>query len=179
MKLRILFLLLLPLDLVLSACRSSEPVSDPFFQATEADKLTQEETESIIWHAKNFIASNKSLRLGHHHRQMIQDNDPVVRIFYSAKKYGRIELEWPISSDTVVLLSSRGDLLSKRQPWVLEILSGKQKGGLSDAELEQWRNVDSAEEFDADMYGGAWETLGVEPIPLIEDEADDKGKTTP
>jgi len=170
MKLRILILFLLPLSFALGACRSSEPVSDPFFQPTEADKLTKEETESIVWHAKNFVSSNKSLRLGKHHRQMIQDNDPVVRVFYSAKKYGRIELEWPISSDTVVLLSSRGDLLSKRQPWVLEILSGKQKGGLSEDELEMWRNVDTAEDFvDDDSSGGAWETLGVEPIPVIED----------
>ena len=175
MKLRILTLFLLSLSFILGACRSSEVVSDPFFQPTEADKLTKEETESIIWHAKNFISSNKSLRLGKNHRQMIQDNDPVVRVFYSAKKYGRIELEWPISSDTVVLLSSRGDLLSKRQPWVLEIMSGKQKGGLSDAELEQWRNVDTAEEFeDEEPATGAWETLGVDPIPLIEDKSDGK-----
>lgn len=167
MKLRIL-ILFLSLTAILGACRSTETVSDPFFQPTEADMLTKEETESIIWHAKNFITSNKNLRLGKNHRQMIQDNEPVTRIVYSGKKYGRIELEWPISSDTVVLLSSRGDLLSKRQPWVLEILSGKQKGGLSDAELEQWRNVDTADEFEDDA-GGAWETLGVEPIPVIED----------
>ena len=134
MKLRIL-ILFLSMTAVLGACRSTETVSDPFFQPTEADMLTKEETESIIWHAKNFITSNKNLRLGKNHRKMIQDNDPVTRIVYSGKKHGRIELEWPISSDTVVLLSSRGDLLSKRQPWVLEILSGKQKGGLSDAEL--------------------------------------------
>ena len=178
MKLRILILFLLPLTFALSACRSSDTGSDPFFQPTEADKLTAEETESIIWHAKHFIASNKNLRLGTKHRQMIQDNEPVTRIVYSGKKHGRIELEWPISSDTVVLLSSRGDLLSKRQPWVLEILSGKQKGGLSDAELEQWRNVDTADEFDSEEdTGGAWETLGVEPIPLIEDKpADSKEK---
>ena len=174
MKLHILILLLLPLALILSGCRSSETVSDPFFEPTEADMLTKEETESIIWHAKNFIVSNKTLRLGKNHRKIIQDNEPVTRIFYSGKKYGRIELEWPISADTVVLLSSRGDLLSKRQPWVLEIMSGKQKGGLSDAELEQWRNVDEAEDFDAyDANGGAWETLGVEPIPVIEDNADE------
>ena len=172
MKLRILFFLLLPLTFALSACQSSETVTDPFFQPTDADMLTKEETESIIWHAKNFIASNKTLRLGHNHRKMIQDNDPVVRVFYSAKKHGRIELEWPISSDTVVLLSSRGDLLSKRQPWVLEILSGKQEGGLTDEELEMWRNVDTADEFeDSDEFGvGAWETLGVEPIPVIEND---------
>jgi len=177
MKLRILTAFLLSLSFILTACRSSDVVSDPFFQPAESDKLTKEETESIIWHAKNFISSNKSLRLGKHHRQMIQDNDPVVRVFYSAKKYGRIELEWPISSDTVVLLSSRGDLLSKRQPWVLEILSGKQKGGLSDAELEQWRNVDTAEEFEdegPDPGTGGWETLGMEPIPLIEAKPDNK-----
>ena len=170
MKLRILILLLLPLVFALGACSSTQVVSDPFFEPTEADKLTKEETESIIWHAKHFIASNRNLRLGTNHRKMIQDNEPVTRIFYSAKKYGRIELEWPISSDTVVLLSSRGDLLSKRQPWMLEIMSGKQKGGLSDAELEQWRNVDTAEEFE-DGTGGAWETLGVEPIPVIENDA--------
>ena len=173
MKLRLLILFLLPLSFALGACRSSEPVSDPFFQPTEADKLTKEETDSIVWHAKNFISSNKSLRLGKHHRQMIQDNDPVVRVFYSAKKYGRIELEWPISSDSVVLLSSRGDLLSKRQAWVLEILSSKQKGGLSDAELEQWRNVDTAEDFEDD---GMWDTLGVEPIPVTDDDAGKSGK---
>ena len=168
MKLRIL-ILFLSMTAILGACRSTETVSDPFFQPTEADMLTKEETESIIWHAKNFITSNKNLRLGKNHRKMIQDNDPVTRIVYSGKKHGRIELEWPISSDTVVLLSSRGDLLSKRQPWMLEILSGKQKGGLSDAELEQWRNVDTADEFEAEESGGAWETLGVEPIPVIED----------
>ena len=168
MKLRIL-ILFLSLTAILSACRSTDPVSDPFFQPTEADKLTKEETESIIWHAKNFIASNRNLRLGTNHRKMIQDNEPVTRIVYSGKKYGRIELEWPISSDTVVLLSSHGDLLSRRQPWVLEILSGKQKGGLSDAELELWRNVDTADEFEDGGTGGAWETLGVEPIPVIED----------
>ena len=154
MKLRIL-ILFLSMTAVLGACRSTETVSDPFFQPTEADMLTKEETESIIWHAKNFITSNKNLRLGKNHRKMIQDNDPVTRIVYSGKKHGRIELEWPISSDTVVLLSSRGDLLSKRQPWMLEILSGKQKGGLSDAELEQWRNVDTADEFEAEESGGA------------------------
>ena len=170
MKLRIL-IFFLSLTFALGACRSDESVSDPFFQPTETDMLTKEETESIIWHAKHFIASNKSLRLGSNHRKMIQDNEPVTRIVYSGKKHGRIELEWPISSDTVVLLSSRGDLLSKRQPWVLEILSGKQKGGLSDAELEQWRNVDTAEEFEDDA-GGAWETLGVEPIPVIEDKTE-------
>ena len=174
MKLRILILFLLPLSFAISACQSSDAVSDPFFQPTEADKLTQEEIESIIWHAKNFIASNKSLRLGTAHRKMVQDNDPVTRIVYSGKKYGRIELEWPISSDTVVLLSSHGDLLSKRQPWVLEILSGKQKGGLSDAELEQWRNVDTADEFEETDSG--WETLGVEPIPVIEDTPVNKEK---
>ena len=171
MKLRILVLLLLPLTFALGACHSNEIVSDPFFQPTEADKLTKEETESIIWHAKHFIASNKNLRLGSKHRQMIRENEPVTRVFYSAKKYGRIELEWPISSDTVVLLSSRGDLLSKKQPWVLEIMSGKQKGGLSDAELDMWRNVDTADEFEEDSAsGGAWETLGVEPIPYIEND---------
>ena len=175
MKFRVLILFLLLLIFVLCSCQSSEPVSDPFFQPTEADKLTAEETDSIIWHARNFIASNRNLRLGKKHRQMIQENDPVVRVMYSAKKYGRLELEWPISSDTVVLLSSHGDLLSKRQPWELEIMSGKQKGGLSDAELEQWRNVDTAEEFEDAAYG-AWETLGVEPIPVIEDEPADKGK---
>ena len=168
MKLRILILLLLPLFFVMGACRSSQVVSDPFFQPTEADKLTKEETDSIIWHAKNFITANKNLRLGPKHRKMIQDNEPVTRIFYSAKKYGRIELEWPISSDTVVLLSSRGDLLSKRQPWVLEIMSAKQKGGLSDAELEQWRNVDSAEDIDDDAESGAWEKLGMKAIPYTE-----------
>ena len=173
MKLRILLLLLLPLAVALGACSSTQTVSDPFFQPSESYKLTKEETESIIWHAKHFIASNKNLRLGTNHRKMIQDNEPVTRIFYSAKKYGRIELEWPISSDTVVLLSSRGDLLSKRQPWVLEIMSGKQKGGLSDAELEQWRNVDTAEEFEEDA-GSTWETLGVEPIPVIEDASKNK-----
>ena len=173
MKLRIQLLLLLPLAVALGACSSTQTVSDPFFQPSESDKLTKEETESIIWHAKHFIASNKNLRLGTNHRKMIQDNEPVTRIFYSAKKYGRIELEWPISSDTVVLLSSRGDLLSKRQPWVLEIMSGKQKGGLSDAELEQWRNVDTAEEFEEDA-GSTWETLGVEPIPVIEDTSKNK-----
>lgn len=176
MKLRILLLLLLPLAFSLGACTSTKTVSDPFFfEPTEADKLTKEEMESIIWHARHFIASNKNLRLGSNHRKMIQDNEPVTRVFYSGKKHGRIELEWPISSDTVVLLSSRGDLLSKRQPWVLEIMSGKQKGGLSDAELEQWRNVDTAEEFEDDA-AGAWETLGVEPIPVIEDTPPDKGK---
>ena len=173
MKLRILICFFLSVTVALSACRSSDEVYDPFFQPTEADKLTKEETESIIWHAKNFISSNKSLRLGKVHRKMIQDNEPVTRIFYSGKKHGRIELEWPISSDTVVLLSSRGDLMSKRQPWVLEILSGKQTGGLSEAELEQWRNVDTADEFEDDA-GGAWETLGVEPIPVIEDTTADK-----
>ena len=173
MKLRIL-ILFLSLTAVLGACRSGETVSDPFFQPTEADMLTKEETESIVWHAKNFIVSNKNLRLGKAHRQMIQDNEPVTRIVYSGKKYGRIELEWPISSDTVVLLSSHGDLLSKRQPWVLEILSGKQKGGLSDAELDQWRNVDTAEEFEESHEG--WETLGVEPIPVIEDASGNKEK---
>ena len=167
MRLRILILFLFSLSFVLSACRSSGTNSDPFFQPTEADMLTKEEIESIIWHAKNFITSNKNLRLGTHHRKLIQDNDPVTRIIYSGKKHGRIELEWPISSDTVVLLSSHGDLLSKRQPWVLEILSGKQKGGLSEAELDQWRNVDTADE---DGTGdGEWETLGVEPIPVIEE----------
>jgi hypothetical protein len=172
MKLRILVLLLFPLTFALGACRSTEVVSDPFFQPTEADKLTQEEMESIIWHARNFIAENKTLRLGSNHRKMIRDNEPVTRVFYSAKKYGRIELEWPISSDTVVLLSSRGDLLSKRQPWVLEIMSGKQKGGLSDAELEMWRNVDTADEFEQDgASGGVWETLGVEAIPYDENDA--------
>ena len=175
MKLRILILFSLPLLLNLGACGTTEPVSDPFFQPAESDKLTKEELESIIWHAKNFIASNRNLRLGSHHRKAIQENDPVVRIAYSAKKYGRIELEWPISADTVVLLSSRGDLLSKRQAWVLEILSGKQKGGLSDAELEMWRNVDSAEDAGDDDYG-TWETLGVEPIPLIEDKPAGGGK---
>jgi len=171
MKIRILILFsaILPLLFTLGACSSTEPFSDPFFEPTEADKLTKEELESIIWHAKNFIVSSKNLRLGSHHRSMIQENDPVVRIAYSARKYGRIELEWPISSDTVVLLSSRGDLLSKRQAWVLEILSGKQKGGLSDAELEQWRNVDSAEDAGDDDWS-EWETLGMEPIPLIEDD---------
>ena len=173
MKLRILICFFLSVTVALSACRSSDEVYDPFFQPTEADKLTKDETESIIWHAKNFISSNKSLRLGKVHRKMIQDNEPVTRIFYSGKKHGRIELEWPISSDTVVLLSSRGDLMSKRQPWVLEILSGKQTGGLSEAELEQWRNVDTADEFEDDA-GGAWETLGVEPIPVIEDTTADK-----
>ena len=173
MKLRILICFFLSVTVALSACRSSDEVYDPFFQPTEADKLTKEEIDSIIWHAKNFIASNKTLRLGKVHRKMIQDNEPVTRIFYSGKKHGRIELEWPISSDTVVLLSSRGDLLSKRQPWVLEILSGKQTGGLSEAELEQWRNVDTADEFEDDA-GGAWETLGVEPIPVIEDTTADK-----
>ena len=169
MKLRVLILFLISLTFFLGACQSSEPVSDPFFEPTEADKLTEAELESIIWHARNFISSNRNLRLGSKHRQMVQENDPVVRVVYSGKKYGRLELEWPISSDTVVLLSSRGDLLSKRQPWMLEILSGKQKGGLSDAELEQWRNVDTADEFEAEESGGAWETLGVEPIPVIED----------
>ena len=175
MKLRRLILSLLSLFLITAAasCRT-ETVSDPFFEPTEADKLTAEETDSIIWHARNFISSNRNLRLGSKHRQMVQKNDPVVRVIYSGKKYGRLELEWPISSDTVVLLSSRGDLLSKRQPWELEIMSGKQKGGLSDAELEQWRNVDTAEEFEDDF--GAWETLGVEPIPVIEDEPADNGK---
>ena len=43
MKLRILVLLLFPLTFALGACRSTEVVSDPFFQPTEADKLTQEE----------------------------------------------------------------------------------------------------------------------------------------
>ena len=114
MKLRILILFFFSLTTLLSSCQTSDEVYDPFFQPTEADKLTQEEIDSIIWHAKNFISSNKSLRLGKNHRQMIQDNEPVTRIFYSGKKHGRIELEWPISSDTVVLLSSRGDLLSKR-----------------------------------------------------------------
>ena len=175
MKLRFLTLFFFSLALLLNACQSPEPVSDPFFEPTEADKLTAEELDSIIWHARNFISSNRNLRLGSKHRQMVQENDPVVRVFYSAKKYGRLELEWPISSDTVVLLSSRGDLLSKRQPWELEIMSGKQKGGLSDAELEQWRNVDTAEEFEDDG-SGAWETLGVEPIPLIEDDPAGKGK---
>ena len=174
MKFRILILLFFSLTAVLSACRSTEKVYDPFFQPTEADKLTEEELDSIIWHARNFISSNRNLRLGSKHRQMVQENDPVVRVMYSAKKYGRLELEWPISSDTVVLLSSRGDLLSKRQPWELEIMSGKQKGGLSDAELDQWRNVDTAEEFEDDI--GAWETLGVEPIPVIEDDPTDKRK---
>ncbi len=172
---RILILFFLSMaTAILCSCQSSGEASDPFFQPTEADKLTKEETESIIWHAKNFIASNKSLRLGTAHRKMIQDNEPVTRIVYSGKKHGRIELEWPISSDTVVLLSSRGDLLSKRQPWVLEILSGKQKGGLSDAELDQWRNVDTADEFEDDGTGGAWETVGVEPIPVIEGATADK-----
>ena len=167
MKLRRLILSMLSLTLLsFAASCQSEPFSDPFFQPTEADKLTKEETDSIVWHAKRFITSNKNLRLGTVHRKMIQDNDPVVRVFYSAKKYGRIELEWPISSDSVVLLSSRGDLLSKRQAWVLEILSSKQKGGLSDAELEQWRNVDTAEEFEDDE---GWETLGVEPIPVLDE----------
>ena len=170
MKLRILLLLLLPPVFCLSACRSSEPVSDPFFQPAEADKLTQEELESIIWHAKNFIESNKSLRLGSAHRRKVRENDPVVRIFYSARKYGRIELEWPISSNAVVLLSSRGDLLSKKQPWVLEILAGQQEGGLSDEEIEMWRNVDSAGDFENDPPVG-WETLGVAPIPVIEDDS--------
>lgn len=174
-RILLLLLLLLPFASFLGACSSTRTVSDPFFQPSEADKLTKEEMESIIWHARHFIASNKNLRLGTNHRKMIQDNDPVTRVFYSGKKYGRIELEWPISSDTVVLLSSRGDLLSKRQPWVLEIMSGKQKGGLSDAELEMWRNVDTAEEFEEDA-GGAWETLGVEPIPVIEDSSSGKGK---
>ncbi len=169
MRPRFLTIFLFSLTIVLSACYSSGTVSDPFFQPTEADKLTKEETESIIWHAKHFIASNKSLRLGKNHRQMIQDNEPVTRIVYSGKKHGRIELEWPISPDTVVLLSSRGDLLSKRQPWMLEILSGKQKGGLSDAELDQWRNVDTADELEDEETGVAWETLGVEPIPVIEE----------
>lgn len=171
MILRILILLLLPLALALGACHSAdEPVSDPFFQPEEADKLTPEEIESIIWHAKNFIESGKTLRLGSAHRRKIRDNDPVVRIFYSARKYGRIELEWPISSNAVVLLSSRGDLLSRKQPWVLEILSGRQEGGLSDEELEMWRNVDEAEDFEAGPDDG-WETRGVEPIPLIEDNS--------
>ena len=98
MKLRIL-ILFLSMTAVLGACRSTETVSDPFFQPTEADMLTKEETESIIWHAKNFITSNKNLRLGKNHRKMIQDNDPVTRIIYSGKKHGRIEHEWPISSD--------------------------------------------------------------------------------
>ena len=173
MKLRVLILLFLPLAFILGACQSSEPVSDPFFQPTEADKLTKEEIDSIIWHAKNFISSNKSLRLGKNHRKMIQDNEPVTRIIYSGKKHGRIELEWPISSDSVVLLWSRGDLLSKKQAWVLEIMSGKQKGGLSDAELEQWRNVDTAEDFEDD---GMWDTLGVEPIPVTDDDAGKSGK---
>ena len=166
MKLRRLVLSLLSFFLiaVAASCRT-ETISDPFFQATEADKLTQEELESIIWHAKRFISSNRNLRLGAQHRKMVQDNDPVVRVFYSAKKYGRIELEWPISSDSVVLRWSRGDLLSKKQAWVLEILSEKQKGGLSDAEIEQWRNVDTAEDFEDD---GMWDTLGVEPIPVTE-----------
>jgi len=48
----------------------------------------------------------------------------------------------------------------------LEILSSKQKGGLSDTELEQWRNVDTAEEFEDDE---GWETLGVEPIPVLDE----------
>ena len=53
---------------------------------------------------------------------------------------------------------------------MLEILSGKQKGGLSDDELEMWRNVDTAEDFiEEDPAGSGWETLGVEPIPVIED----------
>ena len=174
MKLRRLILPLLSFLLiaVTAACRT-ETISDPYFQPTEADKLTQEELDSIIWHAKRFISSNKNLRLGTQHRKMIQDNEPVTRVFYSAKKYGRIELEWPISSDSVVLLWSRGDLLSKKQAWVLEILSGKQKGGLSDAELEQWRNVDTAEDFEDD---GMWDTLGVEPIPVTDDNAGKSGK---
>ena len=94
MKSRVLILFLVSLVFVLGSCQTSESVSDPFFQPTEADKLTEEETESIIWHARNFISSNRNLRLGTHHRKMIQENDPVVRVIYSGKKYGRLQLEW-------------------------------------------------------------------------------------
>ncbi|GEM_PF-4994002 len=154
MKKMILLILTAATALVLfPSCFHSEIQSDPFFEAKEKDMLTEEELNVLIFHAQVFASSSKALRLEEKHREIIRNTRPVIHVKYSAPKYGRIEMEWPIASATVLLLSARGKLLEEKQNWVAEILTSSNKGGLTDKELEQRRADDLQREKDLPSYG--------------------------
>lgn len=123
------------------------------FEPKENEKLSEDELGALIFHAKQFLYTAKNLRLEQKHREIIRDTDPIVRIKYSAPKYGRIELEWPIAKSTVLLLSARGRLMKNKQDWVAEILTGADSG-ISDAELKRRREEDLAyEKAVKEIYG--------------------------
>lgn len=142
LNLFLIIVVVFSLSLFFISCQTEKGSFD--YEVTEKDKISKEEEDAIVYHAQQFIAANKSLRLEDSHRKIIKTTKPIVRIMYSGPKFGRIELEWPIAKATVLLLSARGKLLAERPNWVVEILTSSNKGGLNEKELDTRRSEDIA-----------------------------------
>lgn len=94
---------------------------DPFFKPGKEDILSENELAALTWHARQFIAASKHVRLKPDARKFVRDTEPSVHIRYLAHKYGKIHMLWFLTPQTRLILSGVGPLTRKEFPWNLEI----------------------------------------------------------
>ncbi len=103
-----------------SACQS-EVIPNYEFKPAESDKISPQEQEALVWHARQFVADAKSLRLPPGTQKYVRENNPSIKIRYFEHKYGNIIMEWQINSTTVIHLAGTGHLTDKKFPWNLQV----------------------------------------------------------
>jgi len=74
-----LLLALICSALWITGCEHEEGMPDFDFQPTEADKLTAKEQEALLWHARQFVAKSKKVKLRDEHRKIIRTTDPQIQ----------------------------------------------------------------------------------------------------
>lgn len=103
-----------------SGCVSSVK-EDPFFKPGQGDTLTEGELSALTWHARQFVASSKHVRLTPAARRFVRETQPSVQIRYLAPKHGKIRITWRLTPVTLLILTGTGPLTRKEFPWGLEI----------------------------------------------------------
>jgi len=112
--------------LLLTNCIGTSSNSDPvdlYYKPSESDKLSKEEVDSLIYHAKKFISKSKSLKINDSARKIIIEQNPGCRFVYTGKKKGRVDFEWMIGDCKVFVLTARGDLTSEHLTWYVQVKS--------------------------------------------------------
>ncbi len=114
-------LCLLSISALVTGCRSTDTLPDFDFKASESDKLTAAERQTIVYHARRFVSESKNLKIDPVGRNVIRTADPEITLKYFGKKYGQIRLEWQLNRITRLSLYGTGDMTASEFPWKVQL----------------------------------------------------------
>lgn len=95
----------------------------------EKKRLTPTEEQIVISHVRRFVLRSRKIRLNEKERRIIETVNPLLGVYYTGFKTGRLSIRWALPGYRVLLLQRSGNLLSsEKADWTARIISDQSSG---------------------------------------------------